>query len=478
MLRYLGLSCFRCRPSIVALRWIHHATILLESHVLHDSPPAATDGPAGSVLLNRYGIRMDESFVADPNTVAYCRTYTGKHLCVSFKHAPPPASSFFFYDFPDSVPGLEEEDAHDDCEDDSEGEESEEEEVDVDKLDIIVVASHGDAALLKMTHRSCSYFEALLYRVGSATSPATMSLLPDRDFLTKTEQNYISPEIRYIVHSGTIGLLRRGDDDVMLVEPDLMYDRDAQRYMAEFCLLRHGMSQWELKEPVHIIQDEGGQGIEQLHPRSSRNIIIPLGDRFLCWVNFESGFLLCDMADEESPKVRYVPLPPVVCWDPKGYERDMSIKHSMNMGAAGPSAVRFVSIDPRCCCGGTGKSTCAHSRYAFTINTWLMNISIEEPLTWVKDGEIDCEEIWRLPGYEGLPQANPMCPVVCLDNSNVVCLLVSNYALVSSYEDRKLWMIQLNIKTKLLSVVPYNDDRWGAYDHLPVSLHSSLANTG
>ncbi|CAL4989290.1 unnamed protein product [Urochloa decumbens] len=457
MLRYLGL---RCRPSIAGLRWIHHAPILLESRV-HDSPPAAAEEPAGSVLLNRYGIRMDESFVADPNTVAYCRTYIGKHLCVSFSRAPPPASSFFYYDFPESAPGREgidnkaevcEEDGNntDECEEEGDtDDECEEQEVDIDNLDIIVVASHGDAALLKMTHRSCSYFEALLYRVGSATSPVTMSLLPDRDFLTKTEQNYISPEIRYIVHSGTIGLLRRGDDDVMLVEPDLMYDRDVRRYMAEFCLLRHGMSEWELKEPVRIIQDEGSPAIEQLHTR---------------------GFLLCDMADEESPKVRYVPLPPGVCWDPKGYERDMSIKHSMNMGAAGPSAVRFVSIDPHCCCGGAGKTTCAHSRYAFTINTWLMNISIKEPLTWVKDGEIDCEELWGLPGYEGLPQANPMCPVVCLDNPNVVCLLVSNYALVISYEDRKLWMIQLNIKTKLLSVVPYNDDIWGAYNHLPASL--------
>ncbi|CAL4995008.1 unnamed protein product [Urochloa decumbens] len=242
-----------------------------------------------------------------------------------------------------------------------------------------------------------------------------------------------SPPIRPTVGSGNTGLLQRGDDDVLLVQLHLMYDPDAQRDMAEFSLLRRGVPEWELKELVPIFREEGGEGIEQLRTRGGNNTIIPLGDRFLCWVKYESGFLLCDMEDEASPK---------------------------------------VSIDPHCCCGGAGKSTCAHSRYAFTINAWVMNnLSMGGSLTWVKDGEMDCEELWRLPGYEGLPQANLMCPVVWLDIPNVICFLVSNGPFVSSYEDRKEWMIQLNIKTKtLLSVVQYSNDSWGAYYHLPTRL--------
>nr|CAB3489286.1 unnamed protein product [Digitaria exilis] len=123
------------------------------------------------------------------------------------------------------------------------------------------------------------------------------------------------------------------------------------------------------------------------------------------------------------------------------------------MGAAGSNAVRFVSIDPHCCCGGPGRSTCNHSRYAFTINTWTMNISMDEPLTWVKDGEMDCRELWRHPGYEGLPRANGRCPVVSLDDPDVICFLVDNYR-ITRCEEKKVWMIQLNVKTKaLLSVV-------------------------
>jgi hypothetical protein len=94
-----------------------------------------------------------------------------------------------------------------------------------------------------------------------------------------------------------------------------------------------------------------------------------------------------------------------------------------------------------------------------------MNLSMDEPLEWVEDGEIDGEEIWALPGYEGLPQAIPEWPVVCLDKPNVVCFLVSNYHFTR--DDEKLWMVHLNIKTKTLLSVVQLDDYRREYYHLP-----------
>jgi hypothetical protein len=93
---------------------------------------------------------------------------------------------------------------------------------------------------------------------------------------------------------------------------------------------------------------------------------------------------------------------------------------------------------------------------------------MDEPLEWVEDGEIDGEEIWALPGYQGLPQIIPEWPVVCLGKANVVCFVVSNYDFTRDVE--KVWMVQLNINTKtLLSVVELtsNDDYWTEYYHLP-----------
>ncbi|OEL16598.1 hypothetical protein BAE44_0022383 [Dichanthelium oligosanthes] len=409
-------------------------------------------------MLNSYcAVRTDDTCVADANTAADSRTSTGRPLRVSFGRAPPPASSFVYYDFPDSAP----------CEND-------------DEWRIDVVAAHGDSVLLEMRHRhsrSGSEDNHFLYRAGAARArPPSLDLLPARDFLTKSEQvlaPYIHPPIRPSLHSGNTGLLRRGDDDALLVQLQLMYDRTLRQEMAEFSVLRVGTSQWELMEPVPIVDDEDDKAGELLQLSWCTNTAIPVGDRFLCFVGYKSGFFLCDMADEASPKVRYVRMPPVSrCSDDDDDDDDRSpMKFSQNMGAAGDNAVRFVSIDPHCCCGGPGRSTCARSRYAFTINTWTMNLSMDEPLAWVKDGEIDCEELWALSGYEGLPRTNLQCPLVSLDNPNVVCFLVSNYDLVS-YKDYKVWMIQLDIKTKtLLSVVQqFTNDPWRAYYHLPAKL--------
>ncbi|KAF8711114.1 hypothetical protein HU200_029120 [Digitaria exilis] len=496
MLKRLGLGCFdglfRCRPSIIPLRSIHHHVPTSGHHRKpSELPPAATaDDPAGWILLNKRGIRADDAFVAEADTVAYCHVFMGRLLRVSLRRAPPPASTFIYYDFPYSTPGEDDktvideyfkehvdmsEEKHDES---VEEEEEEEEDVDesekeeaenVDEWGIHVVAAHCDLVLLELSHEPCDHDSIhLLYRAGAAKRPS-LALLPERDFLTKSEQLYTQQV--FSPYSGDTCLVRRGD--ILLVELYHMYDRSLQQDMAEFCLLRHGARQWELKEPVPmIIQDEGST--ERPRTRGGRDTIVPLGNRFVCWVRYETGFLLCDMGDEECPKVRYVPLPPGVCWDPKEYD-DGNPKYSMNMGAAGDGAsvVRFVSVDPHCCCGGPGRSTCMRSRYAFTINTWTMNLSMDDPLVWVKDGEIDCEELWGQPGYEGLPKGHLQCPIVSLDDPNIVCFLVANFPFVSSYEDRKVWMIQLNIKTKaLLSAVQYTKDLWGVYHHLPVQIQS------
>ncbi|PUZ44006.1 hypothetical protein GQ55_8G053500 [Panicum hallii var. hallii] len=286
--------------------------------------------------------------------------------------------------------------------------------------------------------------------------------------LTKSEQvyePYVSPPIRPIVHSGTTPLLRRGDGDVLLVQLHCKYDRDSRRDTAEFCLL-----------PCSAAARPGGSsrsrkgGVEQLRGRCT-NTIVPVGDRFLCWVKHESGFLLCDMADDALPKVRYTPLPAGVIWDPKNYGDD---KDDDGIAWAPPApawCASSASTPTAAAAAPEGAPACAHSRYAFTIRAWSTDLAMDEPPAWVEDGEIACEELWALPGYEGLPRANLQCPVVCLDDPDAVCFLVSNAHFVSSYKERKTWMVQLNIKTKtLLSVAEFTADPWQAYSHSPAKL--------
>nr|CAB3489278.1 unnamed protein product [Digitaria exilis] len=114
------------------------------------------------------------------------------------------------------------------------------------------------------------------------------------------------------------------------------------------------------------------------------------------------------------------------------------------MGAAGSSAVRFVGIEPRCCCGGFGRCSCPKSRHAFTVTTWTLTLTMDEPIEWVKDTVMDCEELWALPGYEGIPRVHLQSPMVCLDDPDVV------WFKVVSCEEKKEWMIQVDTRRKAL----------------------------
>ncbi|CAL4985590.1 unnamed protein product [Urochloa decumbens] len=463
MLRHVGLGCLNgrilsiSRPSIIPLsaRSIHHvpSSGRRQEPSVSPLPAAAAKDPAGWMMLNSYGaIRTADTSVSDPNTIAETHTSTDRHLRVFFGRTSPPASTFVYYNLPDTKPGEE----------------------DGDELYVSVLAAHGESVLLEVS--SGSEDEHFLYRVAGAARPPSLTLLPARDFLTKSEKGfvpYIHPPIQPTLHSGSTGLLRRGDGDDLLVQLQFMFDREAQQDVAELCLLRLGTPRWDLMEPVPIVYDQDFEkGDTMLWLSRGNDTALSVGERFLCLFGYERGFYLCDLADEASPKVQFVPLPPDVmnrCGDDSD---DDDRKISKNMGAAGSSAVRYVSVDVHCCCGGPGRSTCVGSRYAFTINSWIMDLcSIDnEPLTWVKDGEIDCEELWALPGYEGLPRADVQCPVVSLDDPDIVCFLVSNYEFVS-YEDYKVWMIQLNVKTKtLLSVVQFAKEPWRAYYHFPAKL--------
>jgi hypothetical protein len=88
----------------------------------------------------------------------------------------------------------------------------------------------------------------------------------------------------------------------------------------------------------------------------------------------------------------------------------------------------------------------------------------EGAMAWVVDGVLDCEELWAMPGYEGLPRVPVECPVVSPDNPDVVCFKVSNRCLVG-YRDQKVWMLEVDTRRKvLLSVVKCPED---PYDLLP-----------
>ncbi|CAL4982220.1 unnamed protein product [Urochloa decumbens] len=331
---------------------------------------------------------------------------------------------------------------------------------------------------------SCS--RPLRISLGDAAPPAIsflcLDLAGDRrarseddEFTDKHVLGYIGDDDdftgRNFDHCDT-GILRHSDDELLVAQ--LRVANDAPFDTAQLCVLRPGRLEWELNTAVPIVHTNGGRG-HDLQMWQEAHVAVPVGDRFLCWVNFDcSTFLLCDMATRD-PKLHYVPLP-VKAMPPKDdedyedcYDEQPPWLYYRRIGAAGPDAVRFVSIDNRCCCGAhVIWSSCEHSSSAFMVTMWTLALSTSEPMRWVKEAVLDCEVVWSLATSKGLPRVRLTSPVVSMENPDVVCFMASMGDL--------LWTVDIDLRKKtLISATPCPAHPVECVNYanpLPAKLHS------
>ncbi|KAL6595686.1 hypothetical protein ACP70R_048026 [Stipagrostis hirtigluma subsp. patula] len=380
----------------------------MSSHVA--SPPARrrpTKKDPSWLMLN-YGIaRWNDSAVADAKTVAESSTSTGQLLRVSLGLAAPPASSFFYYDWPGSATAGDEDSV-------THG---------------YVVAAHGDAVLLNVDHKlggSSNFTDDSFVYKTSAAEPPSLSLLP-------------YPAGKLQLDSRNTGLLRRGEDELLVVK--LFLELGYRTDTATMWMHRLGSHEWEKKQvPIIVAEEVPREGLDSC-------TTVPVGDRFMCWVDYHSGLVVCDMA-EESLKLRYVDLP-MIPEDDFGCRPNN--RDTWDMCAVGDSAVRFVSIDPRCCCGHSPSTSASpNSDELFVVTTWTLALTMEKPMVWVKENKLDCEELWALPGYEGLPRTLVEFPVLSSADPDVVCFIVR--------EDGEDWKVEVDTRNKVvLSTAHWTD---------------------
>ncbi|CAN6362433.1 unnamed protein product [Urochloa humidicola] len=443
LLRRLGKRCLdRFSFSLISRR---PSNGLRPVDPIPTTSPAATNKDTSWVMLNRLVCRMDDndSAAADGKTVVQSRTRTGLQLRVALGLVPPPASSFLYYDWVNGAPSMDND--KDYC-----------------VLNPNVIATHRDSILFEMGN----YF---VYRVGADTRLPSLSRLPALfvDVYVEVEHHNAWERREINLFEGNTGILRHGKDELLVAwldageeEPDLWVHRLGRT------------DEWEIKKALPIVLDAGGERDEPVPwLGNTSDKVVAVGDRFLCWVNYYKGVLVCDMV-EERPKLRYVPLPVVPPWWKGYYEvgNRPEIEVSRDMCGTGDDTLRFVGIDLRCCCGGFGMSSCEHSRNAFMVTSWSMSLAMKKPLVWVKDTVLHCEELWALPGYEGLPRVHPECPVMSLHNPDVVFLRISEENFVS-FEERKVWVVEVDTRGKaLLSVVPCTTDAQKNYGHVPAKL--------
>jgi hypothetical protein len=124
----------------------------------------------------------------------------------------------------------------------------------------------------------------------------------------------------------------------------------------------------------------------------SIDAVIPVGDRFLYWIDLSRGIVFSDVT-AASPELRYVPLPadPLLSfsdeYDPTRM-RCPAISQSVCVTGGG-SAVKFVRVSPR---PRSIFTACLHSRLAFSVTTWTLRLRTDG-MSW-EDGVLDSDELW------------------------------------------------------------------------------------
>ncbi|CAD6341179.1 unnamed protein product [Miscanthus lutarioriparius] len=220
----------------------------------------------------------------------------------------------------------------------------------------------------------------------------------------------------------------------------------------ELHLLRSGSCEWRVKRPVISWYADAGECMDDMASSWRNNLVIPVGNQLLFWVDLARGLLFSDDVFDESPSLWYKPLPE---------DADLSLR-SVCVTADG-CTIKFVNVFPRCCCGGAGKSKCRASHHAYAIHTWTLRMDVD--IAWVMDGSLDATQLWALDGYKGLPRVELDSPVMSMDKTDAICFVVCERH-QEKHGDETMWWIMVDMKSKTLgSVFRYPEgrrcSRWG-----------------
>ncbi|KAK3118126.1 hypothetical protein QOZ80_9BG0694600 [Eleusine coracana subsp. coracana] len=490
-----GLSLSRCRRRSIGLGSLHLIQSCRRISIgTSDYSPAASEDPPSWAMLNCIG-RSSDSIVADAKTMADSPILdhaTGRYLRVFFNINTPPASSFLYYQWAGGAPvgreHLREPEViavHEDsvllqASPKSSGiKESPRELVNSSsEVSLQIITAHGNTILLELISNVYSIitttYDYFVHRVSASAAwlPPSLSLLPtrDRDLVMECEdEDEESMSWSRVMEHNKLdprytGLLRRGadDDEFMVVEMGVVH-RDHEPDSVDLCVLCPGSHEWKLSQDVPIIREEGSRG-DKLQRWRYSDRVVPIGDRFLCWVNYGNGFLFFDVT-EEDPVLRldgpmtWIREGVLDCdelWAMPGYQGlpylmpQYPIVSSDNPNIVfftlrdGAQAVWRIKVDTWTkqllsivqTFDIPGRGSCERSQHAFTVSAWNMSLTSDGPLTWLKDTVLDCQEILTHPGYEGLPCVYPTCPVIIsLHNPDVVLLKVSGG-----------WMIEVDMR--------------------------------
>ncbi|CAL4982228.1 unnamed protein product [Urochloa decumbens] len=219
---------------------------------------------------------------------------------------------------------------------------------------------------------------------------------------------------------------------------------------AELLLFRDG--EWSVTRAALSSGEGNKDGELRLSSWETDSVVSVGDDGLVCFVQLGQGLMFSNVFDK-TPVLRHVRFPPSEDVDHPQTCRGSS----QDVCATSDGTVKFVDVQPRCCCGSYGATHCRHSSNAYTIKTWTLKM---DRMEWVMDGMVDSTELWALDAYKALSRVQLVSPIVSLDEPHVICFMVCKRFYLKELGNRTEWLILVDMKSKTLqSVCRYDQGR-------------------
>lgn len=285
---------------------------------------------------------------------------------------------------------------------------------------------------------------------------------------------------KFFVSKSGIGILRLDGDQGHYVVADLFVSDVGDKKIAQLCVFSTASKTripWRVFAKIAPHSSDGGQ----FPVCWLTSTVLPLGGRFLCWVDYYSGILLSDFSETNAPVLRFVPFP--------GQQYTAEVLRSTQTRCC-PDRFRSVSISQ-------GKMFFVHIDNDFhernrididdediddddedtdheksvpKITIWTFNVA---EFNWELHGSLALDKIWAHPMYQHeriRPGRLLEFPVISVDNPDLV------WCILRQKEFRgKTWMAEVDMKrAELRTCTRYVNEQ--PYCRSSLKLKNSFAN--
>ncbi|TVU41702.1 hypothetical protein EJB05_15245, partial [Eragrostis curvula] len=251
----------------------------------------------------------------------------------------------------------------------------------------------------------------------------------------------------------SMGVLCGGEQEFAVAELNLFKPSRSEVY-ADIYLLRSsstsspasgggGGGEWtSMRVPILVSDDNPADDMWQLCLWQT-DTVIPFDNKYLCWVDYYRGILLCDVFAEPAPTVSFLLFPLDAFPDTHNRSKASSWLYRAATAVNDGHTLKFVDVARN---DDIGYGALKKPGAGFTVTCHTLG----NGMVWSKDYcTVTSDELWDANPPERLPREVLMFPQVDIDRPHVVHFLVSDY----KYVMKKMWVVSVDMNTKTVESI-------------------------